>query len=248
MGWHLRTRKDQVRFTAVITVIVLALTLVLRILLLPGLAARSLVPEMVIALMIAVPITWVVGQKLREAQTRSAQLEHALDYDLLTGVHTRASFYRRIAQDGDSPCAVIVVDIDEFKAFNDRHGHFAGDQALRQFATILTSNCRRADIVARFGGEEFVIALRGADLEAGRVVAERLALRVRTSSIFCGKRNLKLTACFGVSAVIPGGDMEAALQEADRALYRAKSSGRDRALVHDPACDVASARPARAAS
>lgn len=235
MGWQLNTRTDQYRFTAVIAGIVLVLTVVLRAIFLPlDLGARSVWPGAAMALVIAVPITWIIGQRLREVQTRSAQLEHALDYDLLTGVHTRASFYKRVDVSGDRPCGVIVVDIDHFKGFNDRHGHFAGDQALRQFAAILTSNCRRADLVARFGGEEFVIMLRGADLETGRLVAERLALRVRQSPIFFGEQSLHLTASFGVAAVAQGGDMDTALRHADRALYRAKNAGRDRAYTHQP--------------
>ena len=232
MGWHLKSRKDQYRFTAMIAGIVLVLTLVLRALLLPpDLAARSLVPDTATALLISVPLAWVIGQRLREMQDRSAQLEHALDYDLLTGVHTRASFYKRVAASGAEACAVIVVDIDHFKGFNDRHGHFAGDQALRQFAAILTSNCRRDDIVARFGGEEFVIVLNGADIEAGRMVADRLALRVRQSAIFCGAQTLHMTASFGVATLVSGGDMDRALRQADEALYRAKHAGRDQAAV-----------------
>ena len=232
MSWHLKSRKDQYRFTAVITGIVLGLTFVLRMLMLPpDIAARSLLPDAATALLISVPLAWVIGQRLRDAHDRSRQLEHALDYDLLTGVHTRASFYKRVAAAGTGPCAVIVVDIDHFKGFNDHHGHFAGDQALRQFAAILTSNCRRDDIVARFGGEEFVIVLRGADIEAGRMVAERLALRVRQSAIFCGAQTLHLTASFGVAARPPGGELDRALQQADEALYRAKHAGRDKAVV-----------------
>lgn len=127
---------------------------------------------------------------------------------------------------------MIVVDIDHFKAFNDRHGHFAGDQALRQFAAILSGNCRHGDLVARFGGEEFVIMLRGGDPETGRAVADRLALRVRQSPVFFGEESLHLTASFGVAAVVSGGDLDTALRHADRALYKAKHAGRDRAHTY----------------
>lgn len=197
----------------------------------PDILAQSLLPDTATALLISAPLSWVIGQRLRDAHDRSTQLEHALDYDLLTGVHTRASFYKRVAACRPAACAVILVDIDHFKGFNDDHGHFAGDQALRQFAAILTSNCRRDDIVARFGGEEFVVLLREADIEAGRMVAERLALRVRQSAIFCGAQTLHLTASFGVAALTPGDEMDKALREADEALYRAKHGGRDKAVA-----------------
>ncbi|MGI3210450.1 GGDEF domain-containing protein [Roseovarius tibetensis] len=246
IGWQLKTRKDQFRFTVVVSVTVLMLSLVLRsIIMPPDLVKRTLVPDAAMALMIAVPITWIIGRRLREVQDLSTRLEHALDHDLLTGVHTRASFYKRIGALQDVPCGVIVVDIDHFKGFNDRHGHFAGDQALRQFAAILTSNCRNADIVARFGGEEFVIVLRGADLDAGYAVADRLARRVRKSPIFFGAQSLQLTASFGVAALSRGEDVDTVLQQADRALYRAKHAGRDRAVVHDPECEGDTYAPIR---
>jgi len=89
MGWQLKTRKDQYRFTAVIAGIVLVLTGLLRAIFLPfDISAGAVWPGVATALVIAVPITWIVGQRLRDMQTRSAELEHALDYDLLTGVHS----------------------------------------------------------------------------------------------------------------------------------------------------------------
>jgi diguanylate cyclase len=180
------------------------------------------------AVMIAAPIGWIVARRLRAVQELSARLEHALHHDLLTGVRTRASFHEAVAALKGQPCAVIVADIDHFKGFNDCHGHFAGDQALRQFATILASNCRGTDLVARFGGEEFVIVLPGASIEQGGAVADRLADRVRESPIYVGERSLSLTASFGVGSLQPGGDMDQAIEQADRALYQAKHAGRDR--------------------
>ena len=217
MPWDVRTRLDQIRFTLVVSLIVLAASGVLRALMLPPeLAIPTLVSGAAMAVMI------------------SARLEYALHHDLLTGVRTRASFYEAVRALDGQPCAVIVVDIDHFKGFNDCHGHFAGDQALRQFATILACNCRGGDLVARFGGEEFVIVLRGAGMEQGFTVADRLAERVRSSAIYVGECSLSLTASFGVAPLPAGGNMDQAIEQADRALYQAKHAGRDRVCRYHP--------------
>jgi len=240
MTWRVRSKGDVWRFTAAVAVIVLLGSAGLRLgMRPPDLAARTLAPGSAMALMIAVPIAWFVGHRMHEAHCLGTRLEHAINHDPLTGVHTRKAFYERTGPMTAGACAVIVTDIDNFKGFNDRHGHFAGDQALRQFAAMLTANCRHGDIVARFGGEEFVIVLRDAGPEEGRAVAERLAARVRASAIYHGTHSLRLTASFGVSALPPGGDMDTAIQQADRALYRAKHAGRDRACLFDPAQDHA---------
>ena len=240
MSWRMRTRRDVWRFTAAISMIVLLGSVALRFVVLPpDLAARTLIPGSAMALMLAVPIAWFVGRRMLEVHRLGTRLEHAANHDLLTGVHTRKAFHERTAPMTACACAVIVTDIDNFKGFNDRYGHFAGDQALRQFAAMLTANCRDADIVARFGGEEFVIALRDAGAEEGLAVAERLAVRARAGAIYHGAHVLRLTASFGVAALPPGGDMDTALQQADRALYRAKHAGRDRAVLFDPGRDNA---------
>jgi diguanylate cyclase len=240
MSWQVRTGADVWRFTAVISGVVLLGSIGLRFTVLPvDLATRTLLPGSAMALVLAAPIAWFVGQRMREVARLGARLEHALHHDMLTGVHTRLSFYERAGRVTGDSCAVIVSDIDNFKGFNDRYGHFAGDQALRQFAAMLTANCRAADLVARFGGEEFVIVIMGAGADEGLAVAERLAARVRASPIFFGEHTLRLTASFGVATLPPGGDMDGAIQQADRALYRAKHAGRDRAFMFDPAQDGA---------
>ena len=245
MPWDVRTRQDQIRFTLVVSLIVLAASGVLRSLMLPPeLAMPTLVPGAAMAVMIAAPIGWITAWRLRAVHDLSARLEHALNHDPLTGVRTRASFYEAVRALDGQPCAVIVADIDHFKGFNDCHGHFAGDQALRQFAALLSGNCRGGDLVARFGGEEFVIVLRGTGAEQGRAVADRLAVRVRASPIFVGERSLSLTASFGVAAWTPGGDMDHAIQQADRALYQAKHAGRDRVCCHHAGSEGTTSFPA----
>ena len=129
--------------------------------------------------------------------------------------------------------AVIIADIDQFKLVNDTYGHAAGDEAIRSFARLLRENVRGSDIVARLGGEEFVVVLPGATLEMARLAAEgvRTALAAQPMPVIGGKA---ITSSFGVAAWPPGVPLVDALGSADEALYKAKSGGRDRVVTAPP--------------
>ena len=137
------------------------------------------------------------------------------------------------SRDAGSPLAVLMLDLDHFKAFNDRNGHPAGDQALRTFARVLQASLREGDLPARYGGEEFVVMLPGATAVEAAVVAERIRSQVEATSIDLspGHRD-QLTVSIGV-AVWPtdADDRVTLLEVADAALYRAKNSGRNRIVV-----------------
>jgi diguanylate cyclase (GGDEF)-like protein len=125
------------------------------------------------------------------------------------------------------PVTVVLFDLDRFKDFNDRHGHAAGDQALRTFVGVLRSRTRRMDLTARYGGEEFLAILSGGEVEGGRRFAEAVRQELESA---VGDRG------FTVSAGVAQHDeaMESAAEliaAADRALYQAKESGRNRVWV-----------------
>jgi len=126
--------------------------------------------------------------------------------------------------------AVIMIDVDNFKHFNDTHGHGAGDEALKAFAGAVLSVTRDSDTVARYGGEEFVVAARHADLEGGLVLAERMRLAIERSPVELGPgRFAPFTASFGVASTEAHDvDRRSLMNAADVALYRAKESGRNR--------------------
>jgi diguanylate cyclase (GGDEF)-like protein len=126
--------------------------------------------------------------------------------------------------------AVLMLDIDHFKDFNDRHGHPAGDEALRTFAGILRSCIRDGDLAARYGGEEFVVLLPGADETSARAVAERIRARTEQTIVPLGPGLTdRISVSIGIAmAPAHGFDRVTILRISDEALYRAKQGGRNR--------------------
>ena len=129
--------------------------------------------------------------------------------------------------------ALLMIDIDHFKRFNDTFGHQAGDTLLRELGTFLTQRTRGQDVACRFGGEEFAVILTGASIEAAFKRAELLSEEVRQLSVLYTGRVLgKISLSIGVSGFPEHGESaEELLGKADQALYRAKNEGRDRVIV-----------------
>jgi diguanylate cyclase (GGDEF)-like protein len=155
--------------------------------------------------------------------------------DALTGLHNRDAFdrdARRIlaeAQAHGQPVSLIIIDIDHFKAINDRHGHAAGDEALRQIGPALVAAVREGDRIYRFGGEEFLVVCQGLPHMAAVMAGERLRLALR--SLTLTGLDDTISASVGVAtAPEDGANMDALFKEADARLYAAKSSGRDRVV------------------
>lgn len=155
--------------------------------------------------------------------------------DPLTRVHNRRHLFDQLekavaqALRREQPLALVMLDIDGFKQFNDAHGHLCGDEVLRRIGALLKEQTRRGiDTAARYGGEEFVLLLPFTGREAALEVAERLRRRIRESGVEFEGRTLSVTASLGVTVFVPGETEEMFVDRADAALYRAKSGGRDR--------------------
>jgi len=160
--------------------------------------------------------------------------------DPLTGLANRRHFDQTLASEWDRaarekhPLAVIMIDVDHFKAYNDSHGHAAGDECLRAVAKALRGHCTRpGDLVCRWGGEEFAVILPGTDLAGAGHVARALVDVVRALGLEHGKSEASpcVTISAGAASALPADDGSAAalVGKADAALYAAKQAGRNRA-------------------
>lgn len=174
-------------------------------------------------------------------QAKIQQLEQEVERDPLTGLLNRRGLERalkaelsRVTRTGDS-LTVVFVDIDHFKKVNDVHGHPVGDEVLRKMGQVLQSGSRASDIVARIGGEEFVIAFQGGSAEANFAHINRIRETVRQQIIVpTATAELRITASFGMTerkACDIG--LESLFKRADSALYHAKNGGRDRVTHSD---------------
>ena len=244
MQLRLATRNDVRLFTAVVVVAMVCGSVLLNYMVTPTRILReTLISSALIVGMLSAPVAYFVGSRMRDVHDLNRRLRHALSFDPPTGAHTRSNFHSRVARLPRGPMVLIVVDIDHFKAINDRFGHQAGDTALQQFVAALMDNCRTGDIVARFGGEEFVILLPGTKTADGRIAANRLCNRVRERPIVVEGTPLRVTASFGVAGFGDPAGIERAIHAADRALYRAKAEGRNRVCLFDAAKDMGADSP-----
>lgn len=153
------------------------------------------------------------------------------EMDALTGLANRRAFETRadmlMCRRRAWPLTLVFCDLDHFKSVNDDFGHAAGDQVLRDFARLASRILDRPGVVARFGGEEFVLLLERQNLFSATRFAEHLRMQLAAMS-FEGLDERRITASFGVAEIAPDEDLHAALKRADAACYEAKKSGRNR--------------------
>ncbi len=161
--------------------------------------------------------------------------------DGLTGVHNRRWLQERLtaevahARRHKREFSAILLDLDHFKVVNDSHGHLAGDEVLKATAKAMAANVRTEDLVARYGGEEFVVLARDSGLDAALVLAERIRSCIAALEVPFEGLILKVTASIGIACLgqlgpdACGPDL---LERADQAMYKAKSSGRNRVVVY----------------
>jgi diguanylate cyclase (GGDEF)-like protein len=166
------------------------------------------------------------------------RVENLAATDGLTGLFNRRYFDSALAREiarcdrGSTGLALLLADIDHFKSFNDTYGHAMGDLVLKKVAGVLGGALRKADVLARFGGEEFVVILPNVSAKGAIESAERLRESVAAAGIHPGGPRKRVTVSIG-AALFPAdaGDSESLLKAADEALYEAKRLGRDRVVA-----------------
>lgn len=184
-------------------------------------------------------LTREVAQRTDALREANQRLERIAALDALTGIANRREFNRRLVQEWHeharraAPMAVLIADIDAFKAYNDTYGHLEGDAALAAVAGAIANAVRGpGDLAARYGGEEFAVLLPDCGAGEATVVAERMLAAARALGIAHRASDAAdvVTLSIGVASVVPSEDLapEAVLRAADEALYRAKADGRDR--------------------
>ena len=195
---------------------------------------------LVIAFLVLLVFLHIISLRLT-IQRKTAELEEAKQRaeedartDPLTGLSNRRCFIERFSRDlsialrQKFPISLISIDIDHFKSINDEYGHAVGDQVLRQVSKIFKENIRLGDIVARIGGEEFIILCLDSPRHEAKAFAERLRLQVEQSIFIVNTEAHRITCSFGVIEADTEQSEEQILRVADEALYKAKESGRNR--------------------
>jgi diguanylate cyclase (GGDEF)-like protein len=171
------------------------------------------------------------------AMIENARLFALATRDPLTGLYRRTVFDERLAAEsarlnrGHPPHSVLLLDIDDFKAVNDRHGHPAGDTVLRAVAAAVRTHSRETDTVARYGGEELILLLPGTSAPAARLVGEKLRAAVAGLAVDVGTATVRVTVSVGAATGRGGADPLRVVADADAALYRAKRAGKNRVEV-----------------
>ena len=170
----------------------------------------------------------------------TARLYQMATVDSLTKVYIRRHFGQRLndefkmAKRYNTKLSLIMVDVDHFKNFNDNYGHQLGDLVLQEVGVVLKRTSRETDIPARYGGEEFAIILPSTDTEGAYILAERLRNDIEMLNIPSSKGNLKVTVSIGVATYTEIAHIDSPrdlIEEADKALYRSKETGRNRVTV-----------------
>ena len=174
---------------------------------------------------------------ISRANTYAKVLQYAT-LDALTGLNNRRQFEVRLNQEiattkrQRNPLCAMMIDIDFFKKVNDTYGHASGDSVLRTVASIIKEHLRESDIPSRYGGEEFAVLLPFTRIDEAKIVGERLRKAVEETPVPIDKKNINVTISMGLAEFTPDESGDELFKRADKALYEAKESGRNRVCIN----------------
>ena len=185
-------------------------------------------------LVLSISATFFVRRALAAENAARRELQRVASTDTLTSLPNRRSFMealgRSIARaqaDPERSLSVAIFDIDHFKRINDRFGHPAGDEVIREVGIRALSALRKRDLVGRIGGEEFAVILPRADIDTARIACERMREAIAGSPVVSGEAIIPFTASIGITEFQPGDEIDHIMARADAALYDAKTGGRN---------------------
>jgi diguanylate cyclase (GGDEF)-like protein len=242
-----RLTSRQLMRASLYTVVMLALSSAIRLVLQPGQSSASIELYNLAMAAVLLPTAIVVGgevgrlykrmvhQRQKLAQTLT-KLNELSTQDALTGLSNRRHMVSLLEQEDrrqkrvDQPFAVAILDLDWFKQVNDSHGHAAGDQVLQQFSRLASAAAEPADVLARWGGEEFLLLMPASDEAQGLRILARIRDAIDAYDWAACAPGLRITFSAGVCVHEHGDKLETTLERADQALYRAKAQGRDQAV------------------
>jgi diguanylate cyclase (GGDEF)-like protein len=222
----------------------------LGVLLVPSIIAGFIIEDKLpYAIMILVYVTFIglMGIRSSGEYNRSFEIESQLDgqkkileqlnkVDSLTNIYNRGYFnseFKRQWQMGSRhkiSTALMLIDVDHFKVFNDNHGHLCGDACLIHVAKVIKENIKRStDLVARFGGEEFVVLLSGYSAKDTKELAEKIRISIESTPLYYEGNTFNVTVSIGLASTIPDSqrDRKILLEAADKAMYSVKKAGRN---------------------
>ena len=174
-----------------------------------------------------------LDRSVKSLKQEQSVLRTQLEQDALTGTSSRTSLLRELQGAFDrcdktgQPLAVIMADLDHFKAVNDTQGHLVGDRVLSEVAARIKSALREFDLVGRYGGEEFVILLENTSLHTAHQISERIRQHVGSEPVHAASQHIEITISQGIAMWVEGDDKQSLLKRADQAMYAAKNAGRN---------------------
>ena len=207
----------------------------------PDALIEGVASAVVIPIILAGPLFFYLTLKLRELAVANHRLQELASTDALTACLNRGAFTTLVdghldrlpGMGGDRQGALLVIDADHFKSINDRYGHHCGDDALRAIADAIRSSVRKGDLIGRLGGEEFGVFLKGASPQVAALVAERIRRAIEKTPFMPDGSTYPLSVSVGVAVYDRPISFSDLFRIADRRLYGAKQSGRNRVIIAD---------------